>query len=260
LRLKNERDIMNVGIIGVGTVGTAILAKLSKHFPVKTYDKHKPSDTFEDVLTSDIVFIAVPTDERGGRLDCSIVQEVLDDLEAAEYSGVVCIRSTLRVGYMEEVRSMKLRIVFSPEFLHETRSFEDFENPDYVLMSGEKRDLDVLRQAFFWLPRMKFVELDDRTCEVTKLALNAFAAMKISFGNEMVKLCEEIGANVDDVFELMRRNQRCAPEYMNPRWGAYGGKCLPKDVHELMNCTEGAILIRAVNDVNDDKLREDHHG
>ncbi len=223
---------------------------------VKGYDKYKPSDSFEDVLDMDIVFIAVPTDGKEGRLDCSIVRTVLEELENASYNGVVCIKSTVGINFLDNVKKFALRIVYVPEFLHERNSLVDFISPDHVVMSGEKEDLDILRQVFFWVDDSKFFFVDDRTAEVTKLVINAFAATKISFTNEIASICNEVGANAEKVMEILRQNGRCAPEYTDPTKGAYGGMCLPKDTRELINFTNKSILLKAVEEVNE-KVKED---
>ncbi len=248
---------MKIGVIGLGMVGQTIF-HVMKFFnsPVKGYDKYKPSDSFEEVLDMDIVFIAVPTNGKEGRLDCSIVRNVLEKLEKASYNGVVCIKSTVGINFLDDVKKFPLRIVYMPEFLHERNRLADFISPDHVVMSGEKEDLDILRQAFFWVDDSKFFFVDDRTAEVTKRVINAFAATKISFTNEIAMICHEVGANAEKVMEILRQNGRCAPEYTDPTKGAYGGMCLPKDMLELINFTNKSILLKAVEEVNEN-VKED---
>ena len=248
---------MKIGVIGLGVVGNTIFHVMKFfHDHVVGYDKCKCSDSFEDVCATDFIFVAVPTGRKEGRLDCSNVRDVLERLEAHSYPGIVCIKSTVGVKFLDEARKFNLRIVYMPEFLHEETRLADFVSPDYIVMSGEEEDLSTLRQAFFWVDDNKFFIVDDRTAEVAKLALNAFAATKISFANEIRSICNEVGADAEKVMELLRQDKRCAKEYTDPTRGPYGGKCLPKDTRELMNCTIKSILLRAVEEVNEKIKKE----
>jgi len=243
---------MKIGVIGLGIVGQTIFHTMKFFYRhVKGYDKYKPSDSFEDVLDTDIIFIAVPTNEKEGKLDCSIIINVLEELERASYRGIVCIKSTVGINFLDETRKFNLRIVYMPEFLHVKNRLADFVSPDHIVMSGGKKDLDILRQVFFWVDNSKFFFVDDRTAEITKLAINAFAATKISFVNEIARICHEVGANSEKVMEILRHNKRCAPEYTDPTRGPYGGRCLPKDTRELINCTNKSVILKAVEELNE---------
>ena len=248
---------MKIGVIGLGVVGNTILSVMNLfHDDVRGYDKYKHSDSFGSVCATDLIFVAVPTCEKEGRLDCSKVRDVLERLEAKSYPGIVCIKSTVGVEFLDEARKFNVRIVYSPEFLHEKTRLADFVSPDVFVMSGEKEDLSTLRQAFFWIDDNSFFSVDDRTAEVAKLAMNAFAATKISFANEIGNICNEVGADTEKVMEILRQDKRCAEEYTDPTRGPYGGKCLPKDTRELMKCTNNSILLRAVEEANEKFKKE----
>lgn len=248
---------MKIGVIGLGIVGQTVFHAMKfYHEKVKGYDKYKQSDSFKDICDMDIVFIMVPTDEKEGRLDCSILLEVLEKLEAASYKGLVCIKSSVGIYFLKEARTLDLRIIYVPEFLHEKSRLADFISPDHVVMSGKKEDLDILKQAFYWIDDSKFFIVDDRTAEITKLAINAFAATKISFSNEILRICQEAGADSKKVMEILRQNRRCAPEYTDPTRGPYDGHCLPKDTRELINSLNGCILLKAVEELNE-RIKKD---
>lgn len=250
---------MKIGVVGLGAVGNTILTVMKfYHDDVRGYDKYKPSDSFESVCKADLVFVAVPTNEKDGRLDCSIVNEVLDQLQTNLYPGVVCIKSTVGVKFLQEAREThpNLRIVYMPEFLREKSRLADFVSPDHVVMSGKKEDLNTLRKVFFWIDENKFFDVDDRTAEVTKLAVNAFTATKISFTNEMKRICDEVGADAEKVMGILRRNRRCAPLFTDPTRGPYGGRCLPKDTRELIEASGSSILLKAVEETNEKVKRE----
>jgi UDPglucose 6-dehydrogenase len=242
---------MKIGVIGLGMVGETVLHTMKfYHKWVKGYDKYKESDSFEEVCQADIIFLAVPTNSKNGRLDSSILNEVLENLVDVSYKGIVCIKSTVAINYLNEARRYPLRIVYMPEFLHERSRLSDFLSPDHVVMSGDDNDIEILKQAFPWIKKSKYWTVDDRTAEMSKLFINAFAAMKISFANEVSVLSNEIGADPVKIMEILRNNKRCAPEYTNPTLGPYDGSCLPKDTQELVNFSNKSIILRAVEEFN----------
>src|SRR5690606_3832247 len=96
----------------------------------------------------------VPTPEGGdGRLDCSIVESVLSKLSASRYAGIVVIKSTIGVGFMDEAVTEypDLRLVYMPEFLRERSNFTWFVNPDRLVFSGNEEDVEEVLQYFTWV-------------------------------------------------------------------------------------------------------------
>jgi UDPglucose 6-dehydrogenase len=124
-------------------------------------------------------------------------------------------------------------------------------SPPYVIASGSRQDFQEYLNVLYWVPSEKFYLVDDRTAEITKLAMNAFAATKISFVNELERICKTHGADEEKVMEILRLDKRCGEEYAYPNRGPYGGKCLQKDTTELKNCTSGTLLLNAVEKVNE---------
>lgn len=243
---------MRIGVIGLGKVGKAVYDVLMKRHDVRGYDKYKPSDPFSEILDCEVVFITVPTLEgEAGRLDCSIISGVLDELEKCEYKGVVAIKSTVKLDFFKEIET-GLRVVYNPEFLHEKNRWEEFENPVFVILAGSSGNISTLKEVYKWIPREKFEVLTLEEAEMVKIVMNSFAATKISFWNEMRFLCEELGVDVCKIRDILRKDtKRWTDEYTDPLKGPYGGSCLPKDVREIVNFSENAILLRAVEKVND---------
>ena len=118
------------------------------------------------------------------------------------------------------------------------------------MCSGSDEDYLEVRKVFCWIDRRKFIKVDDRTAEISKLTMNAFACTKVSFVNEIERICKLKGGDVEAVMEILRREGRCASDYSYPKKGAYAGKCLEKDIRELMNSLGGTILFKAVEEVN----------
>ena len=242
---------VKVGVIGLGVVGEVVYKALKKYHKVKGHDKYKKSDRLEDLLDSEVIFVTVPTPEgKDGRLNCSIVEEVLSELERRKYRGIVAIKSTVKVGFFDSLRT-NLRVVYNPEFLHEKRRWEDFKNPPYLVFAGRKKDCEKVREVYKWISEEKVEYLSFREAELVKLLMNAFASTKISFWNEVREICEERKVDTLKIRNLLKRDKRrWTDEYTNPLRGPYGGKCLPKDIRELINWKRDLILLRAVEEVN----------
>ena len=250
---------MKIGVVGLGAVGETVYHVMKfYHKEVLGYDKFKLSNSLEEVAKSDVIFLAVPTNPKKGRLDCSLVDEYLDDLEGRKYSGVVIIKSTLSLDFAKGLEKRKLRIVTMPEFLHENARLQDFVSPKIVVVAGKKEDVNlVMSKVFYWQDRkVPVYQVDHMTAVMMKLVMNACAATKISFANEVRRLCEDHGVDPTLVMNALVSEGRAAPEYTDPMKGPYDGKCLPKDVEELINCSDKTILLRAAKEVNEAVKKE----
>lgn len=249
----------NIGIIGLGTVGETIYHTLQfYHKKVIGYDKYKPSDTFEEVLKADVIFIALPTNLKGKRLDTSIILNTLRELKKKEYKGIIVIKSSISVKGVESMENLHLKMVYMPEFLHERKRLQDFVRPNLVVIAGEKGDVDiVINEVFYWLEEgTPIFCVDPVTAEVAKLVMNAFASTKISFANEIRRICSSLGVDPRVIMDILIADGRAAPEYTDPTKGPFGGSCLQKDLEELINCTSKAVLLKAVKEVNEKTKKE----
>lgn len=251
---------MKIGIIGLGVVGETIYSALKfYHKEVVGYDKFKQSDSFKELIKSDIIFIALPTNLKDNRLDCSLIRAILEKLEKNRYHGVVIIKSTLSINFVKDIEKLNLRIVIMPEFLHERSRLQDFVRPKLVVIAGKEEDVNlVMNGVFYWLEKsIPVFSVDYLTAVMAKLVMNAFAATKISFANEVGRMCSPFGIDPKLVMKILVSEGRASPEYTDPTKGPFEGKCLPKDIIELMNCSE-SILLKAVNEVNEVVKKEWH--
>jgi glycosyltransferase involved in cell wall biosynthesis/2-polyprenyl-3-methyl-5-hydroxy-6-metoxy-1,4-benzoquinol methylase len=253
-----EKKEEEIGIIGIGSVGDPlkrICEVYSKE--VRGYDK-KGSYDWKPILGCGIVFVCVPTPEgKDGRLDCGCVEEVLTRLDKDCYQGIVAIKSTLRVGFMDEACALhpNLRLVYCPEFLREKSALQWTVNPDRLVVSGNPEDARKVLSVFVWAENAKTIVTDYRSAEIGKLAHNAFIATKVSFTNEIERISEEQGANPEDVMEIVTSDRRViSKEHLRPNLGPYGGKCVPKDTKELKNASKSEFL-QAVERVNEETNR-----
>lgn len=228
---------------------------------------------------SDVLFLALPTPPGGdGEADLSFVRRAARDLADiwSEANGnsyrVVVNKSTVPVGTADvvreilESRSLKAGVDFdvvsNPEFLREGVAVSDFMKPERVVIgTSSERAADVMRAIYEPFVRQgnPIVIMDERSSEMTKYAANSFLATKISFINEIANLCEEVGANVDQVRKGIGLDSRIGNLFLYPGIG-FGGSCFPKDVRALKKTADDSgydfKILEAVLKVNDRQRRQ----
>jgi UDPglucose 6-dehydrogenase len=182
---------------------------------------------------------------------------------------VVVTKSTVPVGTGDEVERIiretrpdaDFAVASNPEFLREGAAISDFKRPDRVIVGAEDpRAIAALQEVYrpLYLNQSPILVTSRRTAELTKYAANAFLATKITFINEIADLCEQVGANVQDVARGMGLDKRIAPKFLNVGPG-YGGSCFPKDTLALMKTAQDhdapLRLVETVVAVNDQRKR-----
>ncbi|WP_127089520.1 UDP-glucose dehydrogenase family protein [Aquabacter cavernae] len=227
------------------------------------------TDLTQAVKEAEAVFIAVGTPSRrgDGHADLSYVFAAAREIAAAaDGYTVVVTKSTVPVGTGDEVERIirearpeaDISVVSNPEFLREGAAIEDFKRPDRVVVGAEDERARAVMTALYRplsLNNLPLMFTARRTSELIKYAGNAFLAMKITFINEMADLCEQVGANVQDVARGIGLDNRIGSKFLHAGPG-YGGSCFPKDTLALTRTAQqvGAPLriietVVAVNDV-----------
>jgi len=193
-----------------------------------------------------VVFIAVGTPPRGdGSAELRYVEEVAQGVaEHLDGYQVIVTKSTVPVGTGARLRAIiaarrRERVEFdvasNPEFLREGAAIEDFLRPNRVVIGATSpQAIAILKDLYrpLYLIETPFVITDIETAELIKYASNAFLATKISFINEMARLCERVGADVHQVALGMGLDNRIGRKFLHPGPG-FGGSCLPKDLAAL---------------------------
>jgi len=252
---------VKIGVVGSkGVVGKAVKYTLSYYYNnVVGYDIQNEG-SFNDVLDADIVFVCVHSSfKKEGRLDCSIIDSILTLFRKNIFKGVIAIKSTVCVGYMNEasIKFPNLRLVYMPEFLRKKSAFTWFLNPDRIVIAGKREDIEKVLDVFSFTENAKILTMDYKTAEIAKLAHNAFIATKVSFTNEIEKICHKLGAEPSKVMECICTDRRVgSSEHLKPRLGPYGGKCVPKDTLELINAYGESIVLKAVHEFNEALKKE----
>lgn len=234
------------------------------------------TDLKEAVRKSEIIFLCLPTPQGGdGAADLRYVLKVADDLgqmfknETNIGFKVIVDKSTVPVGTSDKVReaikkhapNFDFDVCSNPEFLREGIAVEDFMKPERVIVGTSndktKKIMEQLYEPFLRTGNPVYF-MDEKSAEMTKYAANSFIAMKISFMNEIARLCELTGAQVDAVRLGIGSDSRIGKRYLFPGIG-YGGSCFPKDVHALVNTANenkyDFKILKSVIEINKEQVR-----
>lgn len=219
----------------------------------------------EGVEKSEVIFIAVGTpQDEDGSADLQYVLGVADGIgQFMNGPKVIVDKSTVPVGTAELVRkavsaktNYEFDVVSNPEFLKEGAAIDDFTKPDRVVVGvSSERAEKVMRELYspFVRTNNPILVMDVVSAEMTKYAANAMLATRISFMNEISRLCEKAGADIDQVRVGIGTDSRIGMPFLFPGIG-YGGSCFPKDVQALIRTGRdhgvSMLVSEAVEEVN----------
>lgn len=291
LTMKEKK--MKIAVAGTGYVGLSLAVLLSQHNEVhaldivpekveklqryespiqddeierfmgeakagdRVLDLHVTLDVAEAYMSADYVVVATPTNYDSGRnfFDTSSVEAAIGAIRLVNPTAWIVIKSTIPVGYTASLRG-KLgdkRIIFSPEFLRESKALYDNLHPSRIVVGAPKDDVEAVAAAKTFaellvqgadpvelervnadgtigIPRLV---LGTTEAEAVKLFANTYLALRVAYFNELDTYCEARGLSSADVIEGVCLEPRVGSFYNNPSFG-YGGYCLPKDTKQLL--------------------------
>ena len=236
------------------------------------------TDKVTAIREADIIFVSVGTPTKtygvdaGRAADLKYIELCARDIaEHSDRSKIVVEKSTIPVRTAESLKAVLsansnedigFQVLSNPEFLAEGTAMEDLDDPDRVLIGGEetpegKAAMETLADVYAtWISRDKIIQTNLWSSELSKLVANAFLAQRISSINSISALCEETGANVDEVASAIGKDSRIGPKFLKSSVG-FGGSCFQKDLLNLVylcehfGLPEVAQYWKSVIDMND---------
>lgn len=258
---QKKVEKLNSGEITIYEPGLELLFKRNQKEGRLTFT----TDLQHALDNSLVIFLALPTPPgEDGSADLSYVLNVADKIgkSITDYR-VIVDKSTVPVGTADKVKAAiaanykgDFDVVSNPEFLREGVAVDDFMKPDRVVIGAEsQKACDIMNELYAPYVRQgnPVLFMDTHSAELTKYAANSFLATKISFMNEVSRLCEMLGADVDMVRKGIGADDRIGKRFLFPGIG-YGGSCFPKDVKALIHSASEVgyefKILNAVEDVN----------
>ena len=224
------------------------------------------TDLVESIDGAEIAFIAVGTPQsHDGSADLSAVKVVAEQIGKAMTGPLIVVnKSTVPVGtakmvsdIVRENTDFPAHVVSNPEFLKEGAAIEDFMRPDRVVVGTDDPEVErVMKDLYspFLRTGKPIIFMDPPSAEMTKYASNALLATKISFMNEIARLCAKVGADVSKVRGGVGADSRIGYPFLFPGVG-YGGSCFPKDVRAICTLAKGVgdelQILEMVDQVNE---------
>lgn len=273
----------SISVSGLGFVGNAMHKSFLKKGLVEgknlfCYDKYKNGGigTFDSLLQSDIMFLALPTvyDSGTRSYDKSAIHSTLSALTEAQYKGLVVIKSTVEPLTCKELATVysTLQLVHNPEFLTAVNAEQDYHEQKFILIGRTDNVTDTKVNSLVQFYKQHYSSAEIRVAnstetELMKIAENSFCAVKVQFFNELYQLSNAIGGDFESLRLLITKNNKITPNHTQvpgpDGQPSYGGYCFPKDTNALAqfmkrNNTPSGVLDACIAERNTMRLDHDN--
>jgi UDPglucose 6-dehydrogenase len=257
----NKIDLLNSGKVPIYEPGLEEMVRRNAAEQRLSFT----ADMVGAVKKATIIFIAVGTPQGlNGNANLDYVRATAKGVaKAMDSFKIIVTKSTVPVGTTDQIKQWiseetahPFAVISNPEFLKEGAAVEDFMKPDRVVLGGDHAEaLETVKELYepFVRTGNPILIMDSRSAEMSKYASNAMLATKISFINEVARLCEQMNADIGEVRRAISLDRRIGPHFIFPGVG-YGGSCFPKDIRAMIGmggAVQEMVLLKAVETVNE---------
>ena len=226
---------MKIGVVGLGIVGGTVKVGMEELGHDVSGHDIKLQTEINDVLDSEICYVCVPTPANSdGTCNIEIVSDVVSQLDANNYKGIIAIKSTIIPGTTDKFSKMYPKRIFAfvPEFLRERCALSDFTSNHDVCVIGvnDEDSYSLIKESHGHYPRA-FVQVSPKEAEFSKYFNNIYNATLITFANSFYEICQASGVEYQNVKNAIVKRDHINNIYLdcNKNFRGFGGVCLPKD-------------------------------